>query len=297
MQIRNQLSYSAQSDYKKLDFFLKANGVSRKIITALKYIGCLQINGKPATTVQPVYQGDTVTLIFPPEQEISCEPQRGSFEILYEDEDILAVNKPSGIATHPAAGTKSGTLGNYVTNYYLENGYTIPFRPVSRLDKDTSGVILIAKHKFAHHALSEQMKQNCFQKKYLALVSPVPLQPSGEINLPIARESENSMLRVCRSDGKSAHTIYRVIGKAESFALLEAEPKTGRTHQIRVHLKAIGHPIIGDVLYGTIPAERLYLHSYSTSFFHPVTGKEMTIQAPCCFHEKLQTIRKEESLI
>lgn len=287
MQIRDTLYFQAEHNWKRLDFFLKANGISRKIITQLKYIGCLKINGEPAITIQPVFKGDTVTLVFPDETEFSCAPQPGEFKILYEDCDILAIDKPYGIATHPAAGTKNGTLGNFVSQYYLDNGYHLAFRPVSRLDKDTSGVILIAKNRLSHHILSEQMKTNRFQKTYLALVSGVPSQRSGEITFPISRETEHSLIRVCRADGKPAHTIFRVADSSAAESLLELDLKTGRTHQIRVHLKEIGHPIIGDSLYGTIPAKRLYLHSYQTTFFHPITNQPMQLKAPCPFGEIL----------
>ncbi len=297
MAVRTSLSYRAEADHKKLDFFLRSRGISRRLITDLKYIDCLHINGKPATTIQPVKQGDTVTLLFPPEESLSCEPQKGDITILYEDEDILAVHKPFGIATHPALGTKDGTLGNFVSQYYMEQNCPIPFRPVSRLDKETSGVILIAKHKLSHHNLAEQQSQGIFEKKYLALCSGIPKEPSGEINFPIAREADTSLRRVCRSDGKSAHTVYRVVAQNQNIALLELELKTGRTHQIRVHLSQIGHPILGDGMYGTKPASRLYLHSHKACFLHPVSGTPMEITAPCNFETLLSHIEYEEQTL
>ncbi|OJU09760.1 MAG: hypothetical protein BGN88_10685 [Clostridiales bacterium 43-6] len=157
MEIRKELSFAAAHDYKSLDEFLRKNGISRRIITQLKYMGCLLKNGIPANTISSISKNDQVTLLFPAENEISCDPQKGELDIIYEDLDLLVLNKPYGIATHPAGGTRDGTIANYVTSYYMENGYQIPFRPVSRLDKDTSGVIVIAKNRLAHSVLSDRM--------------------------------------------------------------------------------------------------------------------------------------------
>ncbi len=296
MAVRTSLSFTSKTSYKKLDFFLRSNGISRRLITSLKYIDCLRINGQPAATVTPVFPGDMVTLVFPREEELSCEAQAGNLHVLYEDDDILAVYKPHGIATHPALGTAGGTLANFVSYYYQSQGCPLPFRPVSRLDKETEGLIIIAKHKLAHHSLSEQQKNGSFQKKYLALVEGIPTEATGDINLPIARESENSLRRVVRSDGKPAQTLYQVICHGKRYSLLELELKTGRTHQIRVHLSHIGHPIVGDHLYGT-PAERLYLHSHTAKFFHPVTKEPMELTAPCDFETILSKIENEESIL
>ncbi len=287
MELRTFLQFEADTNYRKLDYFLKSKGISRRIITKTKFKEGLLINQLPATTVHPVSKGDNITLRFPQDTSLSCKPQEGALSILYEDADLLAIDKPSDVATHPALGTKENTLGNYISQYYLDNNCPMPFRPVSRLDKQTSGVILVAKHGFAHSVLSEQMKSSAFRKKYLALVEGYVLKETGEITLPIARESEHSLKRVCREDGKDAHTIYRVLARTQTMSLLELELKTGRTHQIRVHLQAIGHPIIGDPLYGTIPKDRLYLHSHQTIFQHPVTGEQITVTSPCNFETLL----------
>ena len=297
MELREKLCFFAKSNHERLDYFLKGQGISHRIITKLKYMGCLLVNGKVVTTRHPVMSGDEITLLFPKETELSCEPQQGDFSILYEDCDLLAVNKPQGIATHPALGTKNETLGNFVTQYYVKHGFPMPFRPISRLDKTTSGVLLIAKHGLAHHNLSVQKQDGTFRKKYLALVSGIPKEPSADITFPIARESETSLKRVCREDGKSAHTRYQLIAKKGNFSLLELELFTGRTHQIRVHLSQIGHPIAGDVMYGGIPAKRLYLHSYQAEFTHPVTGDCMRITAPSDFETILSSIENEDFLL
>lgn len=296
MQIRKQLCFVAGSKHERLDYFLKGQGISRRIITKLKYIGCLLVNGKPVTTRHPVMAGDEITLLFPRETELSCEPEQGNFNILYEDGDLLAVDKPDGIATHPALGTTSGTLGNFVTQYYVDNGYPMPFRPVSRLDKTTSGVLVVAKHGLSHHILSNQKQNGCFRKLYLALVSGIPEKISGEISFPIARESETSLKRVCREDGKPARTCYRVLMSNQNVSLLELELFTGRTHQIRVHLSQIGHPIVGDSMYGGIPAKRLYLHSHRVEFYHPVTKEKLQIVSPSDFETILSTIENEDFL-
>lgn len=297
MEVRTSLSYTAEADHKKLDFFLRSRGISRRIITDLKYRECLLVNGTPVTTIHPVRQGDTVTLRFPPENSLSCQPQPGDFTILYEDADLLAIHKPFGIATHPALGTKENTLGNFVSQYYVDEGCPIPFRPVSRLDKETSGLIVIAKHKLSHHNLAEQQKTGVFQKSYLALCEGILPSDSGEIFLPIARESEQSLRRVCKSDGKPAHTLWKVVAQNHRISLLELSLKTGRTHQLRVHLSHLGHPIVGDKLYGNTPAKRLYLHSHKASFLHPVTLQPMELTAPCNFETILHNLINEEPIL
>lgn len=294
MEVRQQLCFRAQSNHERLDYFLKGQGISHRIITKLKYIGCLLVNGQAVTTRHPVMAGDEVTLMFPRETQLSCQPEEGELCILYEDCDLLAVDKPYGIATHPALGTAKGTLGNYVTQYYVKNGYPMPFRPVSRLDKTTSGVLIIAKHGFTHHTLSNQKQDGTFQKSYLALVSGKPEQKSGEITFPIRRESEISLKRLCDDKGKPAHTSYRVLAENGNISLLELKIKTGRTHQIRVHLSEIGHPIVGDTMYGGIPAKRLYLHSYRAEFIHPVTKEAMRLTAPSNFKHLLLSIENED---
>ena len=294
MEVRERLIFHAEKEYQKLDFFLKSHGISRRIITKLKYAGCLLINGDPATVIQPVCQGDTVTIRFPREETLSCLPQKGDLRILYEDRDILVLDKPYGIATHPALGTKDGTLGNFVSCYFLEEGCPMPFRPIHRLDKTTSGVIVVAKHALAHYHLAEQMKNRTFQKKYLALVWSVPKTKKGKITFPIARESETSLRRICHPNGKEAETCYRLLHHTETASLLELKIRTGRTHQIRVHLQAIGHPVIGDTVYGGIKGDRLYLHSYQAKLIHPITGNAMTFCAPCDFASVLQTFGKED---
>ncbi len=297
MELREKLSFLAKSHHERLDYFLKGQGISHRIITKLKYMGALLVNGKVVTTRHPVSAGDEVTLLFPKETELSCEPQQGDFTILYEDGDLMAAEKPYGIATHPALGTANGTLGNFVTQYYVDNGCPMPFRPVSRLDKTTSGVLVIAKHALSHHILSQQKQNGTFRKIYLALVSGIPEKQSGNITFPIARESETSLKRVCREDGKPAHTRYNVLMSNQHFSLLELELFTGRTHQIRVHLSQMGHPIVGDIMYGGIPAKRLYLHSYRAEFPHPITKENMHVLSPTDFETILSSIENEDFLL
>lgn len=294
MEIREKLCFVAKSNHERLDYFLKGQGISHRIITKLKYIGCLLVNNQPVTTRHPVTAGDEVTLLFPRETELSCQAEEGDFSILYEDCDLLAVEKPYGIATHPAWGTANGTLGNFVAQYYVNNNCPMPFRPVSRLDKTTSGVLVIAKHGLSHHILSQQKQDGTFRKIYLALVTGVPKEPSGNITFPIARETETSLKRVCRDDGKPAHTSYRVLMSNLNYSLLELELFTGRTHQIRVHLSQIGHPIVGDLMYGGLPAKRLYLHSYRAEFPHPITKENLCISSPSDFETILSSIENED---
>ena len=276
--IRKSITFTAGDDFKKLSTFLKKNDISTRIINEIKRSDGLILNGRPAYTIDSVKKGDSVTVIFLEEQRISCDPEDIPIKIIYEDSDLLVVDKPNGIATHPASGTGGGTLANAVTNYFINCGYRIPFRPVSRLDKETSGVIVLVKNKYSHLVLSKQMMSGQYKKVYIARASGL-IYEDGEINRPIGRESEESLKRVCREDGKPARTIYKVLKTQKDSTLLELLLKTGRTHQIRVHLESIGHPIIGDPVYGNVSWERMLLHAACVEFLHPVTGEKLKFES------------------
>ena len=276
--IRKSLTFTANSDYKKLSVCLKKNEVSAAVIRELKLLDRLLINDIPAYAIEKVQKGDKITVLFLEEDRISCDPEDIPINIIYEDCDILIVDKKSGMTTHPARGTSFATLANAVTNYYISCGYKIPFRPVSRLDRETSGIIVIVKNKYSHLVLSNQMSAGIYKKNYIARVSG-QVKEDGEITLPIARENEDTIKRICKDDGKFAHTIYKVLEQNENSSLLNVEIKTGRTHQIRVHLEAIGHPIIGDPIYGSTPYSRMLLHASRVEILHPITKEKMEFQS------------------
>jgi 23S rRNA pseudouridine1911/1915/1917 synthase len=209
-------------------------------------------------------------------------------EILYEDEDLLVVNKPAGMVTHPGAGVRSGTLVNALL-HRCKNLSGIPgsIRPgiVHRLDKDTSGIIVVAKNDYAHCILAKQFKQRKVQRKYIALVKGVVQLDSDQIDMPIGRHPrEREKMAVEFADSKEAITRYKVIKRFSNSTLLEITPITGRTHQIRVHMRALGHPIVGDPKYGSSndkgKVARQMLHAQWIRFFHPRLKKYMEFYCP-----------------
>jgi len=213
-----------------------------------------------------------------------------SLDIVYEDDDILAVNKPAGMVVHPACGNYSGTLVNALLNY---PGFTAKLngpkdlRPgiVHRLDKDTSGIMLIAKTAVAHRKLSKQLKNRTIIKKYIAVVKGIVELDEGIINAPISHNKKDRRRMAIEEEGKEAITSYHVLerNKEKNFTVLEVMPKTGRTHQIRIHLSYIGHPILGDVFYNgphIAGLSRQALHANSILFIHPVKNSPMELTAP-----------------
>ena len=209
-------------------------------------------------------------------------PRPLPFSVLYEDEHILAVSKPPLMPTHPSHGHQEDTLANAVAYRALSRGEDFPIRPVNRLDRDTSGVVLFSKHRLAAARLAWEMAGGMMQKQYIALTRPAPCPLHGRIHLPIARVPQSVMLRQVTPGGEEAITDYRTVVADKGIAALAVFPKTGRTHQIRVHLSHIGAPILGDFLYGKEDPciGRQALHARALSFFHPMTGEKLEILAP-----------------
>lgn len=260
--------------------------LSSKFITFLKKRedGIL-LNGVRVTVRAAMKAGDVLSLALDEEKENpSILPTRLPLSVLYEDEDILAVNKPYGMPTHPSQGHFSDTLANAVAYYYKEKGRPFVFRAVNRLDGDTSGVVLIAKNRRAASLLSDALREGRVEKTYLALLSAIPEEANGRITSYIRRKSGSVLLRESldeKTDGADyAETDYRVIGTGNGVALAEVRPKTGRTHQIRVHMRSIGCPLLGDYLYGKEEGfHRQALHAKSLSFPHPTSGEYVTVTA------------------
>ncbi len=253
--------------------------LSDNLITQLKKGDGILLNGKKEFVVKKVKAGDMLQLNFIEEGSTGIVPEDIPLDILYEDDDILAINKPGNMPTHPSIGHYGGTLANAVMHYYKDIPFT--FRAITRLDRDTSGVVIIAKNAPSADRLSRQMQSGDFKKEYVALCVGTPEKISGTISAPIRREKEGIIKRCIAYDGKAAVTDYEVIGTFGKFSLIKLFPKTGRTHQLRLHLSHIGTPIFADFLYGKdVENERIRLHAECITFIHPFTGESLKISAP-----------------
>lgn len=278
--MRKTLDYFVQEaeSGKRVDALLVGVfGLSRRAITGLKQVqNGIMCNGQKVTVRHIVESGDHLQALVSdqPEQILSVAPVAMQLDILYEDQDYLAVNKPWGMPVHPSIAHGMDSLGNGVMHYLLAKGEASTYRPITRLDKDTSGIVLIAKSGYAQSQLSSE--RMC--KTYLAWVGgTVPRE--GKIELPIAREVVGGIKRCVRSDGKYACTEYRVLERAAGNSLVLVGLKTGRTHQIRVHFAHLGYPLLGDRLYGGDCSswQRQALHAYKLSFEQPLTKVQVEI--------------------
>jgi len=256
-------------------------GISKRTLTSIKFEGGqLLVNGQEKTVRHPLSIGDIVTVIFPSE-EVSpgLIRQKGHLEIVYEDAVLLIVNKPSGQSTIPSREHPSGTLANFVAHYYEEMSIPSTVHILTRLDRDTSGLVCLVKNRHIHHIMNHGSVLN---KTYEAIVHGQLEIKSYEIKAPIARKGSSIIEREVREDGLSAHTDVNVIRNYADFSHVTCLLHTGRTHQIRVHLAHIGHPIVGDDLYGgkLDKIQRQALHCASVDIKHPMTGKMLTITCP-----------------
>ena len=242
----------------------------------------LFLNNTTRDTRAPVKVGDKLIIDFNYEEDNSnIVPNGMDLDIIYEDDWLLIVNKPSGIAIHPSILHFNNSLSNGIRFYFDKIGLKKKIRPVNRLDKDTSGLVIFAKCEYIQECLSLQMQEGILKKEYLCLVSGTINQKSGTINLPIARKEGSIMERCIDEKGKQAITHYKVIKEFKNYSLVECRLETGRTHQIRLHMASIGHPLLGDTLYGTSSSliSRQALHSYKIKFIHPITKKEIELIA------------------
>ena len=265
--------------------YLKKKGYSRQIIIHLKKTehGILQ-NGEWAYVRTPIVPGDVlkITLLEESASEhilpVPMEP-----DIVYEDEDLLVVNKPFDMPVHPSIHNYDNTLANGMAYYFQQKGETFIFRCINRLDRDTTGLLILAKNALSASILSNDMKARKIHRTYQAVVSRIPVPASGTIDAPIARKEDSAIERcVDFEKGEPAVTHYRTLETKENLALVELSLETGRTHQIRVHMQHMGCPLLGDYLYNPdfTLINRVSLHSYSLSFVHPIAGKSMYFCAP-----------------
>lgn len=263
-------------------------GFSKSQIRSLKFReNGITVNNNRCRINYMLTNGDILKLIL--EEKTSASrivPLFKPISILYEDEDVLVVNKPAGILVHPAGGHYEDTLSNMVSAYYQKQNQDITIRPVGRLDKDTSGAVMFAKNKIAAARFSQKNCNSGFEKEYLAIVSGVPDRQNGEIGSPLSRCLGKPLKMQVDSNGKSAFTSYKIEKVFSSSSLLRVKIATGRTHQIRVHMASIGHPLLGDRLYGTEKSlalkgfSRTALHAACVQFKQPFSGQTIQIEAP-----------------
>jgi 23S rRNA pseudouridine1911/1915/1917 synthase len=281
---------------QRLDVYLaRASGLSRARVQGLIDRGAIRVDGHPQKPRYSVRAGDQVTLALPDITPLALTPEPIPLDILYEDEHLLVLNKPARLVVHPGAGRPTGTLVHALLAHCRDlPGIGGVERPgiVHRLDRDTSGVMVVAKSERAHASLSGQFKNRSIQKRYLALVHGVVAREAGRIEAAIGRrEHDRKRMGVKREGGRAARTVYRILRRFPGMTLVELTLETGRTHQIRVHLAHIGHPVVGDVAYGgrrerriapggeAVPARQM-LHAWVLGFQHPVTGARLEFTAP-----------------
>ena len=262
-------------EMKISDYMKSKLGFSSSLITKVKY-GGVSLNGNVVTMRATVRMGDKITVVFPKEESENIEPLSIPLDILYEDEHILAVNKPKDMPTHPSRGNNLPTLANAVAAYMGEN---FVFRAINRLDRGTSGIVIIAKNPYSAARLGKAMKERKIKKIYTAIITGIPDLKEGRIDAPITREKEGELKRVVRNDGKRAITDYKVIATTDDGnSICEIKLHTGRTHQIRVHMAYIGHPLVGDFLYGVEDENGYSLTCSEISLPHPITSDIITIK-------------------
>jgi 23S rRNA pseudouridine1911/1915/1917 synthase len=274
---------TVEQDGERLDRFVTGAlpHLSRSFVHKLIELGMVTVSGRALKPSYRVQQGDSVTVLEPEPEPLALTPEAIPLSIVYEDGDLLIVDKPAGMVVHPAYGHSSGTLVNAVLAHCSDlSGINGVMRPgiVHRLDKDTSGLVIVAKNDAAMRDLQRQFKSRLVHKTYLALVEGVLEASHGIIDAPIGRDQRHRQrMAVVPNGDREARTDYRVLEYFAAHSLVEAEPVTGRTHQIRVHFGFIGHPLVGDTVYGyrhrSLPLQRQFLHAARIRFTLPGTGR------------------------
>ncbi|MFT8470490.1 MAG: RluA family pseudouridine synthase [Oenococcus sp.] len=281
------LTVTIKNEKGRLDKVLseKIADASRSRIDQLIKESYVTVNGENCASKYRVNPDDQIQITFPESKPLSLEAENIPLDIVYEDDDLLVVNKPAGMVVHPSAGHADHTLVNALLAHAPLSTINGEFRPgiVHRIDKDTSGLLMVAKNNFAHEKLSAQLKLHKTGRKYLAIVHGRFSEKSGTINAPIGRDPKNRQKQAVVAGGREAVTHFTVLEQFDNFALIQAVLETGRTHQIRVHMAFIGHPVAADPLYGpkkTLPGKGQFLHAASLALTQPHTGKELVFTAP-----------------
>ena len=296
---------TGEGEASRLDAFLSAqlDGLSRSHIQKILKGGGVLVNGRLEKSSYRVAPGDQVELEVPEPEEPEILAEEMDLDILYEDRDIILINKPKGMVVHPAAGHYSGTLVNGLMAHCREDlsGINGVLRPgiVHRIDMDTTGVLIACKNDFAHTSIAQQLKVHSITRKYYAIVHGVIREEEGTVNAPIGRHpTDRKKMSINTKNGREAVTHYRVLQRFEKFTYVECQLETGRTHQIRVHMASIHHPLLGDTVYGPAkcPVSGLQgqtLHAGVLGFIHPRTGEYMEFSAPLpeYFQELLKKLK------
>lgn len=274
------LEHIAEREGKLLSFLRREMGISYGLVKRLKYQEALRVNGQLVHTNHPVRTGDTIAVTIREDVD-GYAPETGDLSIIYEDEAVIVVDKPAGMIIHPTFNRVEGTLANRLLGYYRRTGQSSAVHFVSRLDRDTFGLVLAAKNAHVHTLLRAGQDAGRLVKTYRAVVFGQPPATSGTIRHPIARQSPTSLLRCVREDGKASISHYEVLETSKECALLSLRPETGRTHQLRVHCAYEGFPIVGDPQYGS-DASKAFSCAYgyagqqlcaaSLAFVHPLSG-------------------------
>jgi 23S rRNA pseudouridine1911/1915/1917 synthase len=278
-----------QDGWRLRAVLLTGMGLSRKLLIRLRGVeNAIRVNGGMNVLYEPMRTGDTVEVTLPVEFSEDILPQPMDIDVIDEDEHLLIVNKPWGRIVHPTTGHYTNTLANGIVHRWLERGERFRFRPIHRLDQDTSGVLAVAKNGYAHQYVSDQFQEGRVQKTYIAVVYGHVIQDQGTVEGPIDRDPEEPHKRIVIPTGAPSTTHYEVIERLSGATVVRVKPVTGRTHQIRVHMKHIGHTLIGDHFYlepafqppWPVPIERQALHAETLSFEHPGTKAIVTYEAP-----------------
>ena len=301
--MNREYELTAEESGQRLDKYLagEMTNLSRSRIKELVQAGEVLVNGKKSKVSYKVQKGDLIQVTVLPLEPLKLEAENIPLDIVYEDEDIIVVNKPQGMVVHPAAGHPSHTLVNALL-YHTRDLADSPegFRPgiVHRIDKDTSGLLMVAKNAAARESLEKQLAAKSNKRQYLAIVHGNFAEEEGTIDAPIGRNPKDRKQMAVVEKGKSAVTHFKVLEQYQGYSLVECQLETGRTHQIRVHMAYIGHPLAGDPLYGprkTLPGHGQFLHAKTLGFEQPSTGEwlEFSVQPPEIFQQTVADLRKK----
>lgn len=297
-----QVTVAAEQKNERIDKFVAGinNEWSRTQVQQWIKDNVVTVNGKAVKGNYKVKEEDEITVTIPEPEELDIQPEDLNLEIYYEDADVLVVNKPRGMVVHPAPGHTSGTLVNGLMHHCTDlSGINGVMRPgiVHRIDKDTSGLLMVAKNDMAHESLVNQLVAKTVTRRYKAIVHGVIPHDKGTIDAPIARDKKERQSMTVDENGKNAVTHFQVLERFKDFTLVECRLETGRTHQIRVHMKYIGYPLAGDPKYGpkkTLDMNGQALHAGILGFDHPRTGEYIQFEAPIpkVFEDALNILRK-----
>ncbi|MBT8901543.1 RluA family pseudouridine synthase [Lactobacillus delbrueckii subsp. bulgaricus] len=301
--MNREYELTAEESGQRLDKYLagEMTDLSRSRIKELVQAGEILVNGKKSKVSYKVQKDDLIQVIVLPLEPLKLEAENIPLDIVYEDKDVIVVNKPQGMVVHPAAGHPSHTLVNALL-YHTRDLADSPegFRPgiVHRIDKDTSGLLMVAKNVAARESLEKQLAAKSNKRQYLAIVHGNFAEEEGTIDAPIGRNPKDRKQMAVVEKGKSAVTHFKVLEQYQGYSLVECQLETGRTHQIRVHMAYIGHPLAGDPLYGprkTLPGHGQFLHAKTLGFEQPSTGEwlEFSVQPPEIFQQTVADLRKK----